>query len=219
MPFLPFTPAEKQAIATVLQHQHTFLPIPPNEPTTQVRSELHIALDGIGSQEISREIHPASGGMMNQTMIAAALSATGCRIIHNHPSQGSLSSSDWNVLAQYPSMEMTAVNSHGTTFRGKVKQPQAFSNWYLKVQEAQNFVSDEFQKQISAWLSSQLFSIAEFGLESDCLVGKSIAERLEMKGYVEFECILSGSDITKMSHQHAQTILQLLRQWCSTAIP
>lgn len=212
MSFNPFTDAELKAIKEVQQHQHSFSPTAP-------QSELQIALDGHGSKEIDRQITPSGGGNLTATMIQAASSPTGCRIIHNHPSQGSLSSSDWNALACYHGMEMTAVNSQGTTFRGKVIKPSAFINWYQDIQSAYDSISMEFHKQIGVWYSQQNNHLGDFALDNDWLVGKAICEQLASKGYVEFECNLKGSDSTAMLSPQTPTIVTHLETWCSQAIP
>ena len=91
-----YTQAERTAIDEVHRHQLLFsAPSPSSSPIPQP-TELHIALDGAGTNEIARQIHPARGGNMTATMQAAANSAGGCRIIHNHPSEHSLSSADWD---------------------------------------------------------------------------------------------------------------------------
>jgi hypothetical protein len=120
MSFAPFTVAEQAAINQVLQFQHTFAP-PSSGPTSAPPAqELHLALDGSGNAQIARAIHPARGGTMNHAMQNAVNSAGGCHIVHNHPSQGSLSSDDWSTLAAHPRLQMTAVNSEGTTFPGRM---------------------------------------------------------------------------------------------------
>jgi hypothetical protein len=219
MPFAPFTAAEHTAIDEVLRHQRSFLPVPPIAPTTGERSELHIALDGHGLAEISRQLRPPQGGEMTEEMVAAAQSAIGCRIVHNHPTQGSLSASDWNVLANHPGMEMVAVNSRGTTFRGKTLKPDAFADWYAELAQAESYVSHRWEPAISEWYNQQNMDVADFANDNGWLTSMSIGERLAAKGFVEFEVVPAGSDAAALSDPRAAGIRQLLDQWCAIAIP
>lgn len=156
-----YTQAERTAIDEVHRHQLLFsAPSPSSSPIPQP-TELHIALDGAGTNEIARQIHPARGGNMTATMQAAANSAGGCRIIHNHPSEHSLSSADWNVLAHHSLMEMTAVNSFGTTFRGKVLDPAAFPCWQQAITAAETNVSNLLNTQVGIWTHKSEFGLAK----------------------------------------------------------
>lgn len=216
MPFANFTPAEQIAINDVLAHQQqysTFSPIMPSGAT-----ELHIALDSTGTNVISRQIHPAQGGHLTPAMVAAASSA-GCRLVHNHPSQGSLSSHDWNSLASYPAMEMTAVNSQRTTFRGKVLMASAFSNWAVEIQNAYDSVENQFQAEISKWFSANQRNLALFAMDNEWLVGVALGERLHAKGYADYEFLPAGSDSTALLSPYASTIQQQLNSWYLIQIP
>lgn len=219
MAFKPYTSVELTAIGEVLAHQRTFSPLTTGVQATRPQTELHIAVDGTGSAEISRQIHPASGGEMNEAMKAAAASGIGCRIFHNHPTEGSLSASDWNVLASHPAMEMTAVNSRGTTFRGSVVTAEAFPSWFAVVGQAEAAVSDLWERMVGEFYGNGDFHRGDLAQANGWLVTFGIAERLLDLGCVEFETNLAGSDIAVMSHQLAAGILVSLRTWCAAAIP
>lgn len=219
MGFEPFTPAERAAIAEVLAHQHAFAPLPPAAPTITERSELHIALDGGGAARLSRQVQPAGGGEMDDAMAAAALSPAGCRIVHNHPNQSSLSASDWNLLANHPAVEMVAVNSRGTTFRGQVLEPGAFISWFAAMSDAYETVSGKWEYAISAWYNQPDQELADFANDNGWLVGFAIGQRLSARGYAAFECVPSGLDAVALSNACAAVAQQLLSAWVVSAIP
>lgn len=219
MSFAPFTTQELLAIGEVLQHQRDFSPLPPNTPVTAVASELHIALDGSGTKEISRQVQPAHGGEMDEAMAAAASSAAGCRIFHNHPNQGSLSASDWNVLANHPAMEMVAVNSRGTTFRGRVLMPGAFPDWFASVHAVYGTVSAQWEAAITDWANQGSFELVDFANDNGWLVGAAIGEHLQSKAFAEFEFDPAGTNVEAMSHPCFPQIWRLLHSWCVAATP
>ena len=209
-----YTQAERTAIDEVHRHQLLFsAPSPSSSPIPQP-TELHIALDGAGTNEIARQIHPARGGNMTATMQAAANSAGGCRMIHNHPSEHSLSSADWNVLAHHSLMEMTAVNSFGTTFRGKVLDPAAFPCWQQAITAAETNVSNLLNTQGGIWVGQGDWALVDQASET-WAIGWAIGDRLRNKGYVEFECVPGGKQIGAVSSQYRQALDQAV----ATAIP
>lgn len=124
MPFHTLTPLEDLAVAYVHAAQRSFAPSGPASATLQNGAhELSITVDRAGASHIDRQIFGPHGGQISPAVLAAIRTPTvGCRIIHNHPAQGSLSASDWRLMAgQQPGLEeMIAVNSRGSQFRGKV---------------------------------------------------------------------------------------------------
>jgi hypothetical protein len=219
MSFQPFTPFEQRAIAEVLAHQHACISSSSNNSAAPILTELHIALDGNGSAEISRQIVPAKGGVMNLAMTNAAHSSVGCRIFHNHPSEHALSPSDWGVLANHTGMEMTAVNSSGTTFRGRVLVSSAFSNWATALNLVFSNVEAKFQNYISGLASKEAWAELDFATQNNWLVSKAVCDQLNSKGYVEFECILSGGNLSASSNNYFLKIRNILDQFCQAEIP
>lgn len=124
MPFHTLTPLENLAVAYVHAAQRSFAPCGPVSATAANGAhELSIAVDQTGASHIDRQIFGPHGGHISPAVMTAIGTPTvGCRIIHNHPAQGSLSASDWRLMAaQHPGLdEMIAVNSRGSQFRGKV---------------------------------------------------------------------------------------------------
>lgn len=211
---LPYTYAELTAINDVLQHQRLFSTPAPGGSSIPQPSELHIALDGTGTAEIARQVQPAHGGHMTAVMQNAANSAGGCRIIHNHPSEQSLSSHDWNVLTNHPSIELTAVNSLGTTFRGKVLDTAAFPCWQQAITAAENKVSNLLNVQVGIWVAQDNWALVDQAIEV-WAIGSAIGDRLQTKGYAEFECVPGGAQTGIISYQYKQA----LDQAAATAIP
>lgn len=216
MPFASFTAAEQTAIDQVLKFQWTFAPPQSGPMTAPPAQELHVALDGLGSVHIACDTHPARGGNMSQAMLAAANSPSGCHIIHNHPSQGSLSPDDWNALAAHPWLQMTAVNSEGTTFRGRMLNAACLQQVPTYFQSCWDYVAEEFEKQITLWFgSATTFGLGDFGTNNGWLVGRAIGERLQAVGYAEFECLPNRANVTALSDPRAPVIDQFLGMLCA----
>ncbi|WP_427145177.1 hypothetical protein [Rhizobium pisi] len=106
MAFNPLTPLE----TATLDHIRTF--------TTD---ELHVYVSEDGLTVLDVTINPALGGPLSLkigTMLAAGQKV---RLLHNHPSEDSLSSSDWETLAHHHGLlEMVVVTPNGSIYRGKV---------------------------------------------------------------------------------------------------
>ena len=221
MPFSAFTEAEQEAIDKVLEFQRKFAP-PSNHAITDASAseekEMHIALDGNGVVKIDCAIHPASGGHMTQAMVCAANSSDGCHIIHNHPRQGSLSSADWSVLAAHPRLQMTAVNSEGTTFRGRVLSAVCKLTIPIPFQHYFHVIEDEFEKKISCWFENNNYDLGSFSCNNRWLVGRSIGERLQASGCAVFQCIPKGSNEIALGDPRAKEVEQFLNDRCGAVI-
>lgn len=218
MAFQAFTSAEHAAIAEVLAHQHAFSPVPPVEPVIADESELHIALDGEGIAEIARQLHPAQGGEMNEAMVAAAKSEVGCRIVHNHPLQGSLSASDWTVLAHHPGMQMVAVNSRGTTFRGMVTLAETIASLGA-IRKAEADLPAQWERMITDYYNDYEFDLADHAANTRWLVSLAIGTRLRDKGCVAFEPDFQGSDVSVLADPRTIALREKADQWCLEALP
>ena len=214
MSFAPFTATEQGAISEVLAHQRIF-----KNALGTAASELQIAVDGLGVAVVSRQIQPAQGGEMNDEMKAAANSTAGCRIIHNHPNEGSLSASDWNVLANHSGMEMVAVNSQGTTFRGTVIAPDTFLNWHSKISEVEAVVGARWETQVTEWFNQGKYDLGAFANGCGWRLTLAIAERLRCKGYVAFEAELAEADAEHADDPRTAIVDQFLASECAKVLP
>ena len=210
----PFTLHEQAAINAVLQHQHQFSRPATGLSSTPLPTEMHIALDGAGVSLVDVVVHPATGGDMSASMVAAANSAKGCRIFHNHPSEHSLSAADWTVLANFPGMEITAVNSEGTTFRGKVLMASAISNWKTDIQVASAQISNSVSQKVSQWTNLGDWNFVDQATE-EWAIGWAIGDCLASKGYAEYECIPAGRERGIIQPAFMQELMSI----ASLAIP
>ncbi|WP_413496414.1 hypothetical protein [Morganella psychrotolerans] len=82
--------------------------------------EIHILL-GKNNEYIDCSINRKQGGELTEKMLKY-IDKYNSHLIHNHPSNGSLSTSDWNVLVNHLTLQMTAVNDFGSYFTGSVTQ-------------------------------------------------------------------------------------------------
>ncbi|WP_368937550.1 hypothetical protein [Proteus terrae] len=80
--------------------------------------EIHIILDQ-NNDYFDCSINPEDGGNLTQKTING-LKKKNLHLIHNHPSNGSLSTSDWKALFHNPNLKMTAVNQYGSFFTGSL---------------------------------------------------------------------------------------------------
>lgn len=110
----PATPAEDASAALVRAHQLGFACL-------SLRTELLICLTGDGMHFIDAEVGAANRVELTNKMLDAALTPMECRLVHNHPEEGSLSGADWRLIRQHPGIRIiTAVNSNGSVFRGSL---------------------------------------------------------------------------------------------------
>lgn len=208
----PYTKAERKAIKDVLKHQ---IKLTTSKTLISDHTELVILLNGTGKRRISRTFQPGTGGHMTEVMKNAAQHHNGCRIIHNHPSGGSLSKYDWNVLANHPKMEMTVVNSFGTTFRGTVLNPKAFLCWEKAIGCAEEKISNLLNAQVRTWSKQQKWDLVDQVTDHEWAIGWAIGDRLKEKGYANFKCTPNGGQIGVI-HSAYQSVLN---QAAMSAIP
>lgn len=106
MTFNPLTPLEE----ATLDHIRTFL-----------AEELHVYVTEDGHTVLDVTINPASGGPLSTKIGGMLAAGQKVRLLHNHPSEDSLSSSDWETLAHHHGMlETVVVTPNGSVYRGKV---------------------------------------------------------------------------------------------------
>lgn len=115
---------------------------------------------------------------------------------------------------------MTAVNSEGTTFRGRTLNAAAYPlQSPTHFQSCWDYVAGEFEKQITLWFgSTATFDLGDFGAGNGWLVGRAIGDRLHAAGYAEFECLPNRANVTALCDARAPAILQLLGKLCSQVI-
>lgn len=89
--------------------------------------EIHILL-GENNECIGCSINNKKGGELTEIM-RRHIEKNNFHLIHNHPSNGSLSTSDWKTLAAHLRLQMTAVNDFGSYFTGSVKSKNNISDF------------------------------------------------------------------------------------------
>ncbi|MGO7445119.1 hypothetical protein ACC668_10475 [Rhizobium ruizarguesonis] len=106
MAFNPLTPLEE----ATLDHIRTI-----------TSDELHVYVTEDGHAVLDVTVNPATGGPLSPKIVALLAGGQKVRLLHNHPSGQSLSSFDWDTLAQhYGVLEIVAVTPNGSISRGKV---------------------------------------------------------------------------------------------------
>ena len=104
------TPVEEEALADILNFARTL----GNE-----EREMMVALSSDGTKRLDtstgRKEAEITDGMRD-----AILCQEGVRLWHNHPSQGSLSHSDWWAACTSPDLEVLALTTRGSIFVGRV---------------------------------------------------------------------------------------------------
>jgi len=119
----------------------------------------------------------------------------GCRLVHNHPSQGSLSQADWSLALAEPGIaEIVAVNSGGTTFRGEV------IDWpgLHAVVSGLNAIRDRLE-QVASNLASGRPSEMNVILRLEPLWSHLLNERLAAKGLLDYEIMPCADDATTLT--------------------
>ena len=220
MPFHTLTPLEDLAVAHVHAAQRTFAPSGPVSATlSNGAHELSIAVDQAGASHIDRQIFGPHGGHISAAVLTAINTPTvGCRIIHNHPAQGSLSASDWRLMAaQYPGLdEMIAVNSRGSQFRGKVitAHLSAFMAAIPVPQEPSMIVegvtSRPYYSRYSALLPTNPNVPSPKGLFDHIgwMFSHIVNLRFEQLGWVEYRADLAPDDLSDLNSPAFQPMIQ-----------
>lgn len=220
MPFHTLTPLEDLAVADVHAAQRTFAPSGPVSATSSNGAhELSIAVDQAGASYIDRQIFGPHGGHISSAVLTAIKTpAVGCRIIHNHPAQGSLSASDWRLMAaQHPGLdEMIAVNSRGSQFRGKVVTAHlsAFMAAIPAPQEPSTIVegvtSHPYYSRYSAQLLINPNMPSPKGLFDHIgwMFSHIVNLRFEQLGWVEYRADLAPDDLSDLNSPEFQPVIQ-----------
>lgn len=213
MSFPPYTAKEKEVISCLNDYQNKFTSSEENENCP----EIHILMDSDG-KIIDKNQVSSIGGYLTSNMELFAKEHL-CCLIHNHPSNNSLSQSDWNVLSNFPKMTMVAVNSQGSTFRGKVILSECFSDWGNEI----NNIYYKIDIAISNYLTCLCLETDEY--YSDILseiawfVGVHIGCTLSKKGYVDYEPDLKGKDYYLWHQPKHEIIHKKLEYLCNSTIP
>lgn len=212
MSFPPYTNREREIISCLKTYQNEFI-----DPTgSELCPEIHVLIDNHGNIINENQVSP-NGGHLTITMQLFAKENL-CCLIHNHPSNKSLSQSDWNVLSHFPKLTMVAVNSKGSTFRGKVIFPQCFSDWHEEI----NDIYYKIERDISNYLGRLSINYEYYSDLFDKIswfIGVHIGDALLKKGYVDYEYNLEGDNPSLWNDTKHKVIHEELERLCNLHIP
>lgn len=211
MSFPPYTDREQKIISCLKDYQNNFIDLTGSE----LCPEIHVLIDDNGNIINENQVSP-NGGHLTITMQLFAKENL-CCLIHNHPSNKSLSQSDWTVLSNFPKMTMIAVNSRGSIFRGKVIKPDCFGNWHEETKD----IYYKIERDISNYLGKLSVNYEYYSDLLDKIswfIGVHIGESLLKKGYVDYECNLEGEDFSLWNDAKHTVIHKELERLCNSHI-
>ncbi|MCL6329046.1 hypothetical protein EXT51_05930 [Pectobacterium carotovorum subsp. carotovorum] len=213
MSFPPYTDREQKIISCLKDYQNNFIDLTGSE----LCPEIHVLIDDNGNIINENQVSP-NGGHLTITMQLFAKENL-CCLIHNHPSNKSLSQSDWTVLSNFPKMTMIAVNSRGSIFRGKVIKPDCFGDWQKEIVR----IYDEIGRVVSNYLTELYLNVdeyysAELLEKTSWFVGVHIGKALLTKGYVYYEYNLEGEDFSLWDDERHKVIHKELERLCNLHI-
>ena len=203
---------EQEIISCLNTYQNEFI----DSKGSELCPEIHVLVDNNGNIINENQVS-TNGGHLTITMQLFAKENL-CCLIHNHPSNKSLSQSDWTVLSNFPNMTMVAVDSKGSTFRGKVISPQCFSDWHKEI----NDIYYKIERDISNYLGRLSINYEYY---SDLLgkiswfIGVHIGDALLKKGYVDYEYNLKGDNPSLWNDTRHKVIHEKLERLCNLHIP
>jgi hypothetical protein len=201
-----FTPTELAAIDLVRHHQIGTK----SEPT-----ELLICLDRTGSKVIDAKVGSSQGVPLTPQMLAASCPNVGCRLIHNHPREGSLSQYDWELLLSHQGiLEIVAVNSQGSTFRGAILDRCGLQAIVKQIDGHR----DAVECAVSAQAGGDPKRI-DIILELEWLWGDIINERLAAKNLITYAPIYASHDCAVRADTQSAIYLKIARATAACRIP
>jgi hypothetical protein len=113
MTFSSFTDFERLLLDVAMNHQ---ISSNPNE------TEVLFCVDQDGKYLIDCTVGEKTHTQLTEKMKGALKSKVSCKLLHNHPKQGSISKDDWRICIENDSIvEIIAINTNGSVFRGAVK--------------------------------------------------------------------------------------------------
>ncbi|MBE0090489.1 hypothetical protein FOT81_04530 [Raoultella planticola] len=213
MSFPSYTDEEMKIISCLNNYQTNFTPSSPDDKCPEIHILINKDFEIVDKNTVSYR-----GGNLTNKMTLFAKNNY-CCLIHNHPSNCSLSQSDWNTLSNFTNMTMVAVNSQGSTFRGKVIVANSYTCWL----DSMNTIYDNITSEIDNFLTG--LSMSYFCYEQLCfddikwLIGIHIGKRIKNKGIVDYEYILKGSDYFFWHKKENEVFHEKLTTLCNKYIP
>ncbi|TBA24718.1 hypothetical protein [Rhizobium ruizarguesonis] len=179
--------------------------------------EIHVYVTEDGDSMLDVTVNPAAGGHLSPKIASLLDSGQKVRLLHNHPSGGSLSDTDWPALARYFGMlEIVAVTPNGSIFRGKVEydfQAVALKKLLVNIEDAYNHMSN--------MITVPNISMADPSLLVDAqrLPFAFISYRFYELGHVDYDQSLSYQDKRAMAGVQGQPIKRMWRDFLKKIWP
>ena len=154
------------------------------------RTELLICIDERGTAEIDRAEGEESRVDLTEEMERRLIAGGTVKLFHNHPSNNSISGSDWHQSIRWDGRaEIVVLNRYGSVFCGTSEKSADVKRLLTQVQL--NDVRDDGE---SALLSSGGPELAKLKISSVHLVSHIINLRLRNMGLVCYDTWLSEYD-------------------------
>lgn len=186
--------------------------------------EIHILL-GENNEYIDCSINNETGGNLTNKMLTY-IKNNNSHLIHNHPSNGSLSTSDWKTLAAHLTLKMTAVNDFGSYFTGSVTRTLNCNDYkiFIKkldhldkiknklISEHGKFITSNLQKEVSYDIENQIANIETW-------LNHKLGSVLFKAGYSTYTHEIETGDnsaadkINDLNKFKFQAIISLINNW------
>ncbi|MEJ5117179.1 hypothetical protein WH158_07075 [Gluconobacter cerinus] len=184
--------------------------------------ELLICLDSAKTLEIDRTCGTPSGAELTSKMLSFGVKHNrGAVLVHNHPSQGSLSDSDWKILFNFPGVkEIVAVNSSGSVFSGKVTTSTtagSIPTQLINQQDNSATVKQEIDYKIAGNslpnVNMKMFDDVKY------LISHLVNEHYDTKGIISYSATLSNADNASLNDPKFIPILAAIQAEITLLIP
>ena len=207
MTFPPFTTTEDEQIDAVRAHQLA----------TKPATEMLVCMSECGTRIIDTDVGTANTVHLTPTMLKHLSDAGQCKLIHNHPSEGSLSTTDWRLCIVNPGIiEIIAVSSQRSTYRAAVLNPSGLD----RLLGSADYPQAEYE------VSKKLCQPGVLPVTNwDLLLalGPSVSdllnERLASLMLIRYEATLAGTDAALRQHADTVTLLAAGRTAASQYLP
>lgn len=174
-----------------------------------------ICLDAGGQFVIDVSVGGTAAAPLTAAMLAACGKGGACRLVHNHPSEASLSEQDWRLLHGQPGrIEISAVNSNGSVFRGAVLNRAGLAALLGQLDEISGHVETATSPKNGVY-----GPLMKSWLALPWLWNDAVNERLEATGLVDYERCLAPPDATEIASSAGQHYQKLARCVALKLIP
>ncbi|MHC0613785.1 hypothetical protein [Komagataeibacter oboediens] len=184
--------------------------------------ELLICLNSAKTLEIDRTYGTSSGAELTKMMLNFSVNHhRGAVLVHNHPSQGSLSDSDWKILFSYHGVkEIVAVNSSGSVFSGKITTSTTVGSTPTELINPQDN-SATVKQNIDYKIAGNSLPNVDMQMCKDVkhLISHLVNEHYDTKGIISYSATLSNADNAILNDVKFAPILNAIRTEITLLIP